>query len=770
MFQVDSAGGQGQAPTVSTLWRKIRIALGCGLGWGFALLPCHAADLAAQPEAETPGSTEAAAKPDAERGKLEQSLQEARDALAALNGLGETGTLPEGIDPADLDERRRTLEQWVLAINRSLKDLVVIDESRKALEAARKRDSEWSGFKKAPPYSLLMIDDLINEREASKSNLESAESSLANYERMLASILEEAKAAEEVGARALTAVQDATPENAPAAKWRLETTRANSRLLATRANQFQSMVASQRDRIATASADLKLLDRQLAIAKANASFTDEDLTKLARISKERKQVIRKELEGLAKRLKTAIATRDQAKAAIDATGSASPADNDSELAKYRLEVAEGGVETVHSLIEGLEGLLQLEEVGMKAYQDRRTLTDARSLQDRVKALDALGVPREHLWAWVNVLDDEMSRTTSDLTKLEARAATVTSADPRFRLLSEQRANTAERLAMLQRLSQAVETQRRLVKRWVLEYSPEEKPAGLWQRMADAGAAARDGVGKIWNLEVMSFEEKVEVAGETITGRKQVTLGVLLRAAMFFLIGYWLASLIARRIQRTLVARGRIAEAQARTLRNWAMIAIGVCLALGTLAVMRIPLTMFAFLGGALAIGLGIGTQTLIKNFISGIIVLAERKVRVGDLIEVDGITGTIIEINTRSSVLRSADDVETLIPNSSLLDGRVTNRMLSNNQMRHSLRVVVPCGAAPSDIIALLTESAARHGLVLKQPAPFAVFDDLGEKSHGFTLFFWVDLSNPNQPMIVASDLRLIIEKRLSETGISPTV
>ncbi len=744
---------------MNALLPNIRIGLGCLLVWGFAPLAGRGAESSGKPEAEVPKTAETPTKPDAEHTKLEQAHQEARDALATLDVPGAAGALPAGLTPTDLDERRRTLEQWVLAINRSLKDLVVAEEARKALEAARARDSGWAGFKKPPPYSLLMIDDLVSEREAVKSNLDSAEASLANYERMLATMLQEAKYAEEAGARALTAVQEAAADAAAAAKWRLETTRFNSRLLATRASQYQGMVASQRDRITAANADLKLLDRQLAIAKANASFTDEDLAKLAKISSERKQGIRKELDGLAKRLKTAVANRDQAKASNESASG----DTDPDLAKYRLEVAEGGVETVQSLIEGLEGLLQLEDVGMKAYQDRRSLTDARGLQDRVKALDALGVPREHLWAWVNVLDDELARTTADLTKLESRAATITSADPRFRLLAEQRANTAERLAMLQRLSQAVETQRRLVKRWILEYSPDEKPAGLWQRMAGAGAAARDGVRKLWNLEVMSFEDKVEVAGETITGRIPVTLGMLLRAALFFLFGYWLASRIARRIQSTLVTRGRIAEPQARTLRNWAMIVVAAGLALGTLAVMRIPLTMFAFLGGALAIGLGIGTQTLIKNFISGIIVLAERKVRVGDIIEVDGVTGTITEINTRSSVLRSADDVETLIPNSSLLDGRVTNRMLSNKRMRQSLRVVVAAGAGPSETMALLTESAARHGLVLKQPAPFAVFDDFGEKSLGFTLFFWVELSSPNQPMIVASDLRLMIEKRLSE-------
>lgn len=706
--------------------------------------------------------------PEERRVKLEQIAQDARETLARLDAPGAAAALPAGVSTEELDERRRALEQLALTISQALKNLNVAEEARKALDTSRARDSAWTGFKKPPPYSLLMIDDLLNEREVVKSNLSSSEASLGNYERLLANILEEAKAAEEGGNAALTAVQGASAETAAAAKWRLEAARAKSRLLAARAGLFQSMIDSQKDRIAAAKTDLALLERQVSIAKANASFSDQDLANLAKVSAERKQAIHKELDGLAKRVKAALTARSQAQAAIEALNGQSPtatAAPDLDLAKYRLEVAEGRVETVQSLIEGLEGLLQLEEVGMKAYHDRRALTDARSLQQRVKALDSLGVPREHLWAWVNVLEDEMARASADLTKLEARAVTLSSEDPRFRLLNEQRSNISEKLAMLKRLSQAVETQRRLVKRWVLEYTPDEPVAGFWQRFLTLGSTGGDALKKIWSFEVMNFEEKVVIDGQPLIGRIPVTLGMLLRAAMFFVVGYWVASLVAGRIQATLVTRGHLADAQARTLRNWGMIVVGMFLAIGTLAFMRIPLTVFAFFGGALAIGLGFGTQTLIKNFISGIIVLAERKVRVGDMVDVDGIVGTLTEINTRSSVVRGGDGVETMIPNSVLLDNRVSNWMLSNTRLRRSLRVTVAHGTPPTKVMAILTEEAGRHGLVCAEPPPFAVFDDFGEKSLVFSLHFWLELSGTGSPMIIASDLRLMIEKRLSECG-----
>ena len=539
-------------------------------------------------------------------------------------------------------------------------------------------------------------------------------------------------------------------------------------MLALRAGLIQSLIDSHQDRIAAAKTDLGLVERQVKIAKADVRFSDEDFVKLSKISEERKQAIRKEIDAVSKKLKTALSARSQAQATLATlAGAATPSEPAGlELAKYRLEVAEGRVETMQALSEGLESLQQLENITLKAYQDRRSLLEAKTPRQRTQALDALGVPRENLWAWVNVVDDELARTSAEFSKLEARVAALSSEDALYGLLNEQRAYTSDKLALYQRLSQAVETQRKLVKRWILEYTPEPGKQGFSARLATLGNSAWSTVKKIWSFKVMSFDDKVEVDGQTITGKISVTLGMLLRAALFFLIAYGMASLIASRLHRGLVTRGHLADAQARTLRNWGMIVVGACLVIATLGFLRIPLTVFAFFGGALAIGLGFGTQTLIKNFISGIIVLVERKVRVGDIVEVDGIAGTIIEINTRSSVLRGPDGVETMIPNSVFLDSRVSNRTLSNTRMRRSLRLGVAYGSPPAQVMAILTEAAGRHGLVCKDPAPIAVFEDFGESALLFGLYYWLDLSGPANAMVVASDLRLMIEKHLADAGI----
>jgi potassium efflux system protein len=708
-------------------------------------------------------------KPEDARKRLEQWLQEARDNLARLEAPGAVTSLPEGITPAEHGERLQDLEQMVLGITRSIKNINSIAEARKELELARASNTAWTGFAEEPPYSLLMVDELLNERDAVRANLTSSKSSLANYERLLSGLMAEARSAEENVSQMILAVQNADDANRSAAKWRMDAARVKARVHAVRAGMLQGLLAGLSDRVAAATLDLALIDRKVALATAKARFSDEDLAKLGKIADERKNAAQKEIDSVAKRLKTAMAARNQAQTTLDSLVAAAPeapADNGLELAKFRLEVAESRVDALQSVTEQLESLIELEKINLKGYQDRKAILEATDPEKRAAALASLELLLDRLRAWENVAQNEISSSSADLGKLESRAASISIDDPRFPLLNEQRVAKSEKLAMNQRISKAVIAQRKLVKRWVTEYAPEPAEQKIGHRVTTFAINTWATIRKIWSFEVMSYEDKVEVDGQTITGKIPVTLGTLLRALLFFVIGYWIFSKFAKRIERSLIARGHLVDSQARTLRTWGMIVVGVFLALGTLSFLKIPLTVFAFFGGALAIGLGFGMQTLIKNFISGIIVLVERKVRVGDILDVDGIVGTVTEVNTRSSVIRGADDVETMIPNSAFLENRVTNWTLSSSKVRRSLRVGVAYGIQPQTVMAVLTESAARHGLVLKTPEPFAVFEDFGDSALIFSLYFWVELGKGTNAMIVASDLRLMIEKRFTEAGI----
>jgi small-conductance mechanosensitive channel len=704
-----------------------------------------------------------AEKPDETKVRLQQWLKEAREALARLEDPAAAGSQPAGITAADLEERRRDTEQTALNIGRYLKALDTAVTESKTVQAARDESAAWVGFKETTPYSIMMLDELRNEQDAMLGKLSSYESSMVVFQKTLSAVLGEAKANEEV-------INKLPVNGDDVARWRLDASRNKSRLLAVRAGVVQCNCEILGYQTTVAKTELSLLDRKIKAAKAGARFSKEDLDKIDAATADRKASLQKEAEAIARRQKTAALVRKQEQAALDALTAAAPEGKPPEgleMAKFRADLADERVETLQTISEIFENLIQLETLTLDSYRDRKAFLDATSAAAKAKFLGSLNDLLDRLRAWEVFTTNEISGVTADLSKLDARSGSVAVDDPRLAPLAEQRKIKAEKLATYQRLAQSVAAELKLLERWTADFTPKKEEEGkLYQGASTLATKTWGMVKSVWSFEVTHTDEKFEVDGQVFTKKTPVTLGELLRALFFFTIAYWVLARIANKIQRGIVGRGHVADAQAKTLRNWAMIVVGVFLAIGTLSLLKIPITVFAFFGGALAIGLGFGSQTLIKNFICGIIVLFERKIRVGDIVDVGGLAGTVTEINTRSSVLRGGDGKETLIPNSYFLDNRITNLTLSNRRVRRTLKVGVAYGSKPQDVSAALKDCVERHGLVLKDPAPVVTLDDFGDTALVFLIYFWTEFNDKTNGDVVASDIRFMIEKRFAELEI----
>jgi small-conductance mechanosensitive channel len=158
-------------------------------------------------------------------------------------------------------------------------------------------------------------------------------------------------------------------------------------------------------------------------------------------------------------------------------------------------------------------------------------------------------------------------------------------------------------------------------------------------------------------------------------------------------------------------------------------------------------------------------QTLLKNFVSGLIILFERPFRVGDVLDVGGQRGTMTSIGLRASILQLWDGTETLIPNSTLLENNLTNWTYTTRRVRFTITVGVAYGSDPRRVMELMTEVAERHGLVEKEPTPQVLFTEFGDSTLTFELRFWADVSKANSAQ-VSSDLRLMIAGTFAENGI----
>jgi len=325
----------------------------------------------------------------------------------------------------------------------------------------------------------------------------------------------------------------------------------------------------------------------------------------------------------------------------------------------------------------------------------------------------------------------------------------------------------QRIAHAQRLLDAADRGGRTIGRWLAEIETDKQARPLGERLADAWAVGTDWAKRIWNFELFAVEDTIDVGGQKITTSRGVTVGKSVGALLLFVIGYWLAVRVARYLERLLISRFAMEPAQARTVRRWALALWAFVLVALTLNLARIPLTVFAFLGGALAIGVGFGTQTIIRNFISGLIVLMERQVQVGDIVDVDGVTGTVTEVNLRSSTVLGFDGVEAIIPNSNLLENKVTNWTHSDNRVRRVVKVGVAYGTPVRRVAELLLDCMQRHGQVLKDPEPRVLFDDFGDSALLFAMYFWLEMRPGVNSAVVMSDLRFMVHKALEEAGIA---
>lgn len=714
-----------------------------------------------------PGGADAAKESSAIeiRSQLGKWKAEVEADLARLGKFSQPEQLPPGITPTDLSARRRLLEQTQLAISRHLMTLDEIKESKAALEAAQAESDAWKGFGNEAPISILTVDELENRREALEEKQASARSSVDVFETTLAGLLAESKEAEKATAAALKAYEGSGKAD-PAALWKLESARGLQRSLFIRASALQYRIASLKDVLLGGETELALLSRKIREASKAAVFSEDDMKRIKAASADRQAELRKEIADVRKRQAKAAADQSSAAAALaKLKGEASPDAAALELAELNMETAEARLDTLQMMIDSLGSFSQIEAFVPEAYEDRLRLMRAKTPEERKAALDSLVALNRRLNAWEVVAKNQLASVAADINKEQSRASTFPSDDPRLAPLNRVRAILWENQALIQRAYQGVSGQRRVLSRWIEEYESKEK-SPWYSPVTAALGSTWNAVQRVWGIPVNRYEETIEIDGQKVVQTRFVSLGSIITALILFIIAYLIASRISSRLQRLFVERHLIGENQARTIRNWIMLVVALLLALATLSWLSIPLTIFAFLAGALAIGVGFGTQTIIKNFISGIILLFERKVRVGDIIEVDGINGVVSEINTRSSIIRGFNGIENLIPNSLFLENRVVNWTLNSRLLRRELKIGVSYGTQPQDVIKILVESANRHGLVIKDPAPLAVFSNFGENSLDFTLLFWIELNDKTNGLVVDSDLRMMIEKRFEESDI----
>jgi small-conductance mechanosensitive channel len=249
------------------------------------------------------------------------------------------------------------------------------------------------------------------------------------------------------------------------------------------------------------------------------------------------------------------------------------------------------------------------------------------------------------------------------------------------------------------------------------------------------------------------------------GDVPITPTFLIKAFVFFIL-IILAVRFSRRLLRSqLLAHTALGVGQQYALERgigYLVFIIGLIIGL---QMVGINLSSLIVLSGAVGIGIGFGLQTVANNFISGIILLIERSIKVGDRVEVGELNGDVVHIGPRATWVRTNDNIVVVIPNAAFTEKPVTNWTAADRQIRFSVALGVSYSSDPENVRRILLDVAAIQPDVLSNPPPDVIFKEFGESSLNFELRVWT-IQQVQTPQVLKSELYFRIFKAFRESGI----
>ena len=264
-----------------------------------------------------------------------------------------------------------------------------------------------------------------------------------------------------------------------------------------------------------------------------------------------------------------------------------------------------------------------------------------------------------------------------------------------------------------------------------------------------------------NAAVDSLMEATLEVGSLSIAFKSVAAAIAIIVVTFVLTGV-VGFILSREILPRLPLRAGAGYAIV-TFTRWAMLIVGTVLALSALGIDMAKITLLA---GALSVGIGFGLQNVVNNFVSGLILIVERPISIGDVIEWGGMSGTVTRIGIRSSTVRTGQGAEILVPNGDLVSKEVVNWTRSDRQRRYDVDIGVSLDSKPEEVMALLMAAAAEVPEIMQTPPPRVVFKGVSDTAMNFTLLAWVstvDLGTQAQ-----NAMRVAMVKKLEGAGIGP--
>ncbi len=262
-------------------------------------------------------------------------------------------------------------------------------------------------------------------------------------------------------------------------------------------------------------------------------------------------------------------------------------------------------------------------------------------------------------------------------------------------------------------------------------------------------------GQVWHLTLFTIKDNSVNIGNIILGLILLYPGI--RISRYF----------SGEFQSLVLKRLRLDSGTKKSLEAFFRYILFAIVILFVLTIVGIPLTAFTLLGGAFAIGIGLGSQNLVNNFLSGIVLMTERPLKIGDIVELENRRGIVEHIGGRSTRIKTFENVRMVIPNSKLLENTVINWSLIDSDLRREVSVGVAYGSPASTVGNILKQAVSDIPDIKQSPEPVILFDNFGDDALIFRILYWVEISNTLNPFVIDSDLRYKIYEMLNAENIT---
>ena len=490
-----------------------------------------------------------------------------------------------------------------------------------------------------------------------------------------------------------------------------------------------------------------ITQQNLVWVSKNLHFDKDDLEKQIEVINRSRDELQKRLKDqLRRQIKVETAWLQAQKKLANARKK-----TDIALAKARLEAADADRESSQRLLEQSEDMLNLLNQQEQVWKNRYAIVKGGVDQEKIdaweKEIEAGKVKIERI---VRLQESYQNSLQPQITSLEKQVLDQGYSknlrhelENRLIALKTLGSGGLEYLSMLQATLW-------LNQRLLDEIAKSHEHIDLLAKFTDLTGKIQN----IWNLELWVIDEH------------GVTVKKLAIALITLIIGLVFIKRIILLWIRRLLIRTHMKETTTAAIEKIINYFIVFFIVLFALRVVNIPLALFTFLGGAVAIGVGFGAQNLINNFISGFIIMAEQPIKIGDLIEIEGTHAKVEEIGARCTRIRTAGNVQILVPNSIFLEKNIINWTLSDKTVRAQVTAGVIYGSPVREVERIMLQVADEHKKVKKRPQPFVLFNDFGDNSLVFDLYFWISMERIMDRRIIESDVRFHIDELFRKEGI----